>query len=196
MLEPRATTKGEPVTHRYVLTGTPGAGKTVLLHALAAQGWPVVQEAATDVIAALQADGVDQPWTRDDFYDRIIALQRQRQQAPVPADTTAQIYDRSPLCTLALAHYLDQPVTPALRTEVHRVLTEQVYEPTVFLIRPLRFIRLTPARRITYADSLTFQAVHEQVYRDHGYTLLDVPAGPPAGRADLVESTIHRLTNP
>jgi len=70
------------VTRRYVLTGAPGAGKTVLLHALAARGWPVVQEAATDVIAALQADGVDQPWTRDDFCDRIIALQRQRQQAP------------------------------------------------------------------------------------------------------------------
>jgi len=180
------------VTRRYVLTGAPGAGKkTVLLHALAAQGWPVVQEAATDVIVALQADGVDQPWTRDDFCDRIVALQRQRQQAPVRADTTMQIYDRSPLCTVALAQYLDQPVTPALRNEVHRVLAEQVYEPTVFLVRPLRFIRLTPARRITYADSLTFQAVHEQVYRDHGFTLIDVPAGPPAARTNLVESTIR-----
>ncbi len=173
---------------RYVLTGAPGAGKTVLLHALTAQGWPVIQEAATDVIAALQADGIDQPWTWDDFCDRIIALQRQRQQAPVRADTTMQIYDRSPLCTLALAQYLDRPVTPALRTEVHRVLAERLYEPTVFLIRPLRFIRPTPVRRITFADSLTFQAVHEQVYRDHGFTFVDVPAGPPAGRADLVES--------
>lgn len=179
------------MTRRYVLTGAPGAGKTVLLHALAAQGWPVVQEAATDVIAALQADGVNQPWTRDDFCDRIVALQRQRQQAPVRTDTTAQIYDRSPLCTLALAQYLDQPVTPALRAEVDRVLAERIYDTTVFLIRPLRFIRLTPARRITYADSLTFQTVHEQVYRDHGFTLLDVPAGPPAGRADLVESAIR-----
>ncbi len=187
--------KDQFVTLRYVLTGAPGAGKTVLLHALRGRGWPVVEEAATDVIAALQADGVDQPWTRDDFSDRIIALQRQRQQAPVRADATVQIYDRSPLCTLALAQYLNRPVTPALRTEVHRVLTERVYEPTVFLIRPLGFIRLTPARRITYADSLTFHALHEQVYRDHGYTLIDVPAGSPAGRADLVESAIYRLTS-
>jgi predicted ATPase len=182
------------MTHRYVLTGAPGAGKTVLLHALAARGWPVVEEAATDVIAALQADGVDRPWTGDDFCDRIVALQQQRQRA-VPADTIVQIYDRSPLCTLALACYLDRPVTPALRAEVDRVLAEQVYEPTVFLIRPLGFIQPTPARRITYADSLTFQAVHEAVYRDHGFTLTDVPAGPPAGRADLVESVIDRLTS-
>jgi len=183
------------VTRRYVLTGAPGAGKTVLLHALAARGWPVIEEAATDVIAALQADGVDQPWTREDFSDRVVALQQQRQQASVPADTTVQLYDRSPLCTLALAQYLDRPVTPALRAELDRVLTEQVYERTVFLIRPLGFIQPTPARRITYADSLTFQAVHEQVYRDHGCTLVDVPTGPPAGRADFVESTIRQLTD-
>jgi len=180
------------VTRRYVLTGAPGAGKTVLLHALSSRGWPVVEEAATDVIAALHADGVDQPWTREDFCDRIVALQQQRQQAPVPADAAVQIYDRSPLCTLALAHHLDRLVSTALRAEVHRVLAEQVYEPTVLLIRPLGFIRPTPARRITYADSLTFQAVHEAVYREHGFTLVDVPAGPPAGRADLVESAIRR----
>ncbi len=37
---------------RYVLTGAPGAGKTVLLHALAREGHAVVAEAATDVITA------------------------------------------------------------------------------------------------------------------------------------------------
>ncbi len=180
------------MTCRYVLTGAPGAGKTVLLHVLRDRGWPVVEEAATDVIAALQAGDVDQPWTRDDFCDRIVTLQQQRQQAPVPADTTVQIFDRSPLCTLALAHYLHRPVSTALRAEVDRVLTGQVYEPTVFLIRPLGFIHPTPARRITYADSFTFQTVHEAVYREHGFTLVDVPAGPAADRADLVESTIRR----
>ncbi len=177
--------------HRYVLTGAPGAGKTVLLDALAARGWPVIREAATDVIAAMQADGVDQPWTTDGFCDRITALQRQRQQAPVPADVTVQVHDRSPLCTLALARHLDRPVTPALRAEVDRVLTERVYEPTVFLVQPLGFVEPTPARRISYPDALAFHAVHEEVYREHGFHLLDVPAGPPAARADLVEAAIQ-----
>lgn len=68
-----------------------------------------------------------------------------------------------------------------------------MYEPTAFLVRPLGFIRPTTARRISYGDSLTFQAVHQAVYRDHGFTLVDIPAGPPAGRADLVESAIGRL---
>ena len=37
---------------RYVLTGAPGSGKTSVLRALAATGYPVVDEAATDVMAA------------------------------------------------------------------------------------------------------------------------------------------------
>ena len=42
---------------RYVLTGTPGAGKTALLRAAEAAGYAVVEEAATDVIALGQAIG-------------------------------------------------------------------------------------------------------------------------------------------
>lgn len=34
----------------YILTGAPGAGKTAILRLLEANGYPVVEEAATDVI--------------------------------------------------------------------------------------------------------------------------------------------------
>ena len=181
------------MVRRYVLTGAPGAGKTVLLDALADRGWAVVAEAATDVITAAQAGGVDQPWAEGDFCDQVLALQRQRLQ-DAPTRSGVQVHDRSPLCTLALARHLRRPVSAALRAEIDRVLAEGVYEPTVFLVRPLGFIAASAARRITYAEALAFQGVHEAVYREHGFTLLDVPAAPPAARADLVESTIARLT--
>lgn len=177
---------------RYVLTGAPGAGKSALLHALAKRGYPVIEEAATDVIHALHTQGITEPWTREDFCDRIVALQRQRQTAPLPPTIHVQLFDRSPLCTLALAHYLKRPVTPLLAHEVTRVVLEQIYQPIVFLVRPLGFIEPTTARRISYADALTFQTVHESVYRDHGYTLIDIPAGPIAGRAELVHSIIRQ----
>ncbi len=177
---------------RFVLTGAPGAGKSVLLHALAERGHTVVEEAATDTISQFQAQGVDEPWTRDDFCDRIVALQRQRQTAPVPTGIAVQIYDRSPLCTLALARYLDRPVTPMLAEEVTRVVAERLYQPTVFMVRLLGFVKSTAARRISYADALVFEAVHEAVYREHGYTLVDVPAGPTAQRVQLVQSVIAR----
>lgn len=175
------------VPRRYVLTGAPGSGKTALLGALRERGHPVIEEAATAVIARQQARGIDEPWLRDDFVDLIVCLQQQRQTAPVPDNAEVQFCDRSPLCTLALARYLGRPLTPVLTREVARVVREQVYERTVFLLRPLGFIVPTAARRISYADSLTFEQVHEAVYCEHGFTLVDVPANCLPDRVTIVE---------
>lgn len=46
----------------YVLTGAPGAGKTAILRLLEGGGYPVVEEAATDVIALGHALGNAEPW--------------------------------------------------------------------------------------------------------------------------------------
>ncbi|MFD6875639.1 MULTISPECIES: AAA family ATPase [unclassified Streptomyces] len=85
---------------RYVLTGTPGAGKTSILRCLDKLGHGIVEEAATAVIAQAQALGEDQPWTRASFIDEIVALQRQRQ---LKATGSVQVFDRPPVCTHALA---------------------------------------------------------------------------------------------
>ena len=65
--------------HRFIVTGAPGSGKTSILAALRDRGYTVVAEAATDVIAAEQAGGDDEPWTRPAFIDKIVELQRARQ---------------------------------------------------------------------------------------------------------------------
>lgn len=39
------------------------------------------------------------------------------------------------------------------------------------------FVRPAAARQISLEDSLAFEQVHEQVYRDLGFQLVDVPAG-------------------
>jgi predicted ATPase len=83
-------------------------------------------------------------------------------------------------------------VTPLVAEEVARVVAERVYQPTVFLVRSLGFIEPTAARRITYPDALAFEAVHEAVYREHGYELVDVPAGPIAERVEIVRSVLAR----
>ena len=105
---------------RYVITGAPGAGKTTILAALRERGYAVVAEAATDVISGEQARGTDEPWRDEAFLDRVAFLQRQREEEPAGAGV--QIFDRSPICTLALARYSDRPVTPLLASEVERVV--------------------------------------------------------------------------
>jgi predicted ATPase len=180
------------VVRRFVLTGTPGAGKTTLLHALAARGHAVVEEAATAVIARAQAAGVPEPWTEPSFTDAIAALQRERQLVPVQAPV--QFFDRSPVCTHALAAYLGHPVSPVLRAELHRIACERVYQPTVFFVRNLGFCEPTAARRIGFAESLEFERRHEEGYRSFGFTLVEVPAVPVAERVALVEAAVAALS--
>jgi predicted ATPase len=150
----------------------------------------VVDEAATDVIARDQAKGIPEPWRDETFVEAVTRLQQERQDHPAPAGTTVQVFDRSPLCTLALTHYSERPVPPLLESEIARIVANGIYRPRVFFVRLLGFITPTAARRITYAQSVRFERFHEQVYRDHGFELADVPAGPAGQRADLIGRAI------
>lgn len=174
----------------FVLTGAPGAGKTVLAATLRQRGYAVVPEAATDVIAKHQAAGVEEPWLRAGFASEVALLQRQREREVSSPPPAVRFFDRSPLCTLALVRYLELPVPSILSDEVTRVVQDQMYARDVFLVRPLGFITATSARRISYDEAQTFETVHERVYREHGFALIDVPAAPAERRADLVEAHI------
>jgi predicted ATPase len=46
----------------------------------------------------------------------------------------------------------------------------------------------TPARLISYEESLVFEALHEATYRALGFDLIEIPPGPVEQRADLVEA--------
>ncbi|GHJ43138.1 hypothetical protein Cs7R123_04800 [Catellatospora sp. TT07R-123] len=176
---------------RYIITGAPGAGKTTILAALRGRGYAVVDEAATDVNVHLQSLGRDEAWRDPGFIDAIALLQRERLEQAVPPATGVQVFDRSPICTLALARYLGVPVTPTLAREVDRVVVERTYQPRVFFVQLLGFITPTAVRRISLAQSVGFERFHEQAYREHGFELVDVPAGTVEERVELVDGCIR-----
>jgi len=184
-----AVPSSDKAPRRFILTGAPGAGKTAVAEELARRGYAVVPEAATDVIAVAQAHGVDEPWERADFVDTVLRLQQQR--AAHLTESAVQLFDRSPICTLALTRYSDRLVPPALADEVTHIVDHSVYERDVFYIQLLGFLVRTNARRISYSDSLRFDVVHRKVYRELGFRLLDVPVDTVARRADLVESHLR-----
>ncbi|MEV0390407.1 AAA family ATPase [Nonomuraea sp. NPDC050643] len=175
---------------RYILTGTPGSGKTTILRRLAALGYATVDEAATEVIAVEQARGVDEPWTRPSFIDKIVALQRRRQLQPVTAGPPAQFFDRSPVCAHVLSTWLGHPVPPALSAEIERITRDEVYDRDVFFVRNLGFCEPTEARRISFEDSLEFERLHERTYQEFGFRLIDVPAAPVPERVAAVTSRL------
>ena len=175
---------------RYILTGAPGGGKTAILRLLERRGHAVVEEAATDVIALATAEGRSLPHTDPGFIDDILDLQVTRQARADRVDNDRVIFDRSPICTWALAVFLGYAPSPALRAEVERIDREGVYARGVFFIQNQGFVTTTDARRITFEDSVAFEQVHAETYRQFGYDLIAIPPGPLAERAGRIEASL------
>ena len=175
---------------RFILTGAPGSGKTAIVRQLEVDGFSVVEEAATDVIAAAQASGIAEPWKHPSFLDQITSLQRDRQLRASHQPDGIQFHDRSPICTAALATYLGYAITPTLAAELDRIKHESIYERRVFFIRNLGFITNTDARRISFEETLRFEKIHEDTYRNFGFELIEIAPGPVQERATSITSLI------
>lgn len=174
------------MAREFILTGAPGAGKTVILRQLEADGVDVVEEAATDVIALDHGRGVDEWWRSPTFITDIARLQLQR--AAKPAMGAVRVSDRSLICTLALAEYLGHPVPEALIASIGSAIDAGQFERRVLFVELLGFITRTEARRISFADSQRFERFHIDAYERFGFELVRVPPLPIDERVALVRS--------
>lgn len=173
------------------MTGAPGAGKTAIIRQLELDGFSVVEEAATDVIAAAQAHGTAEPWKHPSFIDIIARLQRDRQIRASYEPGEVQFHDRCAVCTAALAVYLGYPVSTFLASELERVRKEKIYQDRVFFIRKLGFVTPTEARRITLEETVRFEKIHEETYRDFGFELILVEPASLADRVRVIKAAIR-----
>lgn len=175
---------------RFVITGAPGAGKTAIIRQLARDGFSIVEEAATDVIAAAQAQGTIRPWTQTSFIDAIAKLQKDRQIRASSETVEVQFHDRGVVCTAALAVYLGHPYTPFLAAELQRVKTEAIYQRRALFIRNLGFITHTPARQISLEETLRFEKIHEEIYQNFGFELIFIEPGSVVERVRTIRAAI------
>ena len=175
---------------RFIITGAPGAGKTSILRQLELDGFSVVEEAATDVIAAAHARGVTQAWTNPSFIDEIVSLQKHRQIRASYQSDEVQFHDRCAVCTAALAAWLGYPISPFLAGELERIKSEAIFQPRVFFVRNLGFITNTEARRISFEDTVRFEKLHEQTYREFGFELICIEPATLMERVNLIKTVI------
>jgi predicted ATPase len=175
---------------RFIITGAPGAGKTAIIRQLELDGFSVVEEAATDVIAAAHAQGNAQPWMHPSFIDSIATLQRDRQIRASYQPDQVQFHDRCAVCTAALAVHLGYSFSAFLATELERIKKDAIYQHQVFFIRNLGFVSPTDARRISFEDTVRFEKIHEETYRNFGFELVSVEPGSLAERVRIIKTTI------
>jgi predicted ATPase len=183
--------KEEASLRRFVITGAPGAGKTAILRQLELDGFSVVEEAATDIIAVEHAQGTIEPWRHPSFIDAIAHLQRDRQIRASYQPDEIQFHDRCVVCTAALAVHLGYSLSTFLTSELERVKKEAIYQHRVFFIRNLGFVAPTEARRISFEDALRFEKIHEKTYREFGFELVSVEPGSLVERVSIIKAAIH-----
>jgi len=176
---------------RFVLTGTPGSGKTAILRQLEFDGFGVVEEAATDVIALRQAEGIAEPWMHPGFIEAVADLQRLRQLRASCEPNAIQFHDRAAICTAALAVYLGHQVSEGLARELERVKTEVIFQKRVLFIRNLGFTTATEARRISFEETPRFEQIHEETYRKFGFELVFVEAGSVLERIGAIKAALY-----
>lgn len=178
---------------RFVLTGTPGSGKTAVIRQLEIDGFSVVEEAATDLIALAQARGISEPWTHPSFIDSVFKLQMQRQTRASRQPDEVQFHDRSAICTAALAAYLGHRVSDEFSRELERIEKESVYQRRVFFIRNLGSVKPTEARRISFEQALHFERIHEETYRNFGFELVFVEPGSLSARVAAIKTALQSI---
>ena len=179
---------------RFIITGAPGAGKTAIIRQLELDGFSVVEEAATDVSAAVQAQGIAEPWRHPSFIDAIANLQRDRQIRASYQPDEVQFHDRCAVCTAALAVHLGHAFSPLLVSELERIKKETIYQNRVFFIRNLGFVTPTEVRRISFEDTVRFEKIHEDTYRDFGFELVSVEPGSLVERVNTIKAAICQST--
>ena len=87
---------------------------------------------------------------------------------------------------------LGYPPSQLLERELGRVMREATFERTVFFVRNLGFVSPTQARRISFEESLRFEQIHEEVYRESGFNLIFVQGGPLIARVSQIRQIVER----
>jgi predicted ATPase len=179
---------------RFIITGAPGAGKTAIIRQLELDGFSVVEEAATDVIAAGHAQGKVELWRNPSFtsfIDSIAKLQRDRQLRLSYQPDEVQFHDRCVVCTAALAVWLGYAFSTFLAGELERIKREAIYQNRVFFIRNLGFVAPTAARRITFEETVRFEKVHVETYREFGFELISIEPASLVERVGIIKAAIR-----
>lgn len=160
----------------YVLTGTPGAGKTSLLLSLQAAGEAVFEEPARRVLYhQLEIDGPALPSKDPHRFVEVMLEELVKNHDELSG--VRSYSDRGIPDLIAYARRFD--VSDNLFCEAAKTYR---YNKSVFMLEPWEEIfENDDLRRLTYEDSLLFHETLVDVYTELGYDLVPVP------KVDVVE---------
>jgi predicted ATPase len=174
----------------FVLTGGPGAGKSSVLDALAAQGYATAPEAGRRIIRDQVAiGGRALPWDDRALYAELMLAADMAEHGARRGLAGPAFFDRGVVDVLGYLR-LERLEPPA---HLWRALATFRYRSPVFVFPPWPEIYGTDRER--KQDFATAAATHAAVaatYRNLGYRLVEVPRGAVAERAGFVAAEARR----
>jgi len=165
-----------------ILTGGPGAGKTMLLTELAARGYATVEESARAIIAERLARGAS---PRPDALAFAQEIVRRDLEKYVNQPRTAQwvFFDRGLVEAFGMLH----EASPLPEDELETTLAAYPFHETVFVLPPWQSIYATDAERDqSFAEAVGVHGRIVRWYQRCGYVVNEVPRLPVAKRAEHV----------
>lgn len=166
-----------------VITGGPGAGKTTLIEALAARGFPVVEEAGRRIIREeVAASGTALPWAdRSLFAEKMFAADVASYEAA--ATGGLRFFDRGIPDVVGYLTLIGEPVPPDM-IEAARTMR---YRRQVFIAPPWEDIFTgDEERKQTFEEATQTCEVLAATYRGFDYELLELPLSAPEARVAFI----------
>jgi predicted ATPase len=172
----------------FVITGSPGSGKSTLIAALKSSGFAVCEEAGRAIIKQQMAsDGRALPWIDPgQFADAMLMRDLQTYQAAAQHGG-AVFFDRGIPDVLGYLNLMNLPVSDEMREAAHR----HRYNRTVF-IAPFWaeiFVQDEERKQTPEEAERTCEAM-VRIYGEYGYDLVALPRASTAERVAFVRAMI------
>lgn len=165
----------------YILTGTPGTGKTTLIEHLQTLGINCVEEPTRAVLdLQLKIDGPALPSKSPRLFIQAM-LAKLESEFDQQAGRLA-IFDRGIPDMIAYAiRFGVDPDEFKLASQKHR------YNSKVFILPPWKEIFVNdPLRKLSYEDALKFHSTLVEVYQSENYDLIELPRCGVRERAEIL----------
>lgn len=169
---------------RIVVTGGPGGGKTSLIDALQARGFPRSIEAGRAIIQdEVRQGGTALPWADRLAYAKRMLAWELASHGAVNDAPGPMFFDRGLPDIVGYLRLYGLPIPAAVDEAARRVR----YDPLVFIAPPWPEIFAQDAeRRQDLAEAERTHIVMAQVYPAFGYSLVELPRVDVAARVDFV----------
>lgn len=174
----------------YVITGGPGSGKTTLVDALEAAGYPRSVEVGRQIIEEQVAiSGRALPWLDPDLFAEVMLAREMRNYHALPAEPAVAFCDRGVPDVLGYLRLAASPI-PQHMWNAAALLR---YNPRVFIVPPWPEIYTgDEERKQSVIEARRTHDAMMSVYGELGYRLLEVPRDTVAARVEFILANLDR----